>query len=95
MKSDIKIDHVQFTPAKSNEVKSGLRGWISCILNGRIQLDGISLRKTRSGKLTISFPHRHDKMGNQHFYIRPLDSTARKVIQRQVFQELGLRERSA
>ena len=94
MRNNIKISDVRYTPAGPQEVSKGFRGWIACILNGRIQIDGITLRRTRGGRMTLSFPSNHDKTGNQHFYIRPLDDAARRVVERQIFQALGLRERT-
>ena len=95
MKTDIRISNVKFTPASPQEAKAGLRGSISCTLNGRLQLDGITLRHTRGGRMTLSFPFHQDKSGNQRFYISPLDDAVRKVLERQIFQALGIRERSA
>ncbi len=45
--------------------------------------------------LTLSFPARYDKAGILHHYIYPLDNSARRVIERQVFLALGIKERSA
>lgn len=95
MRNGIKITDVRFTPAGPEDAGKGMRGWITCIVNGRIQLDGITLRRTRGGRMALSFPARKDSEGNQHFYIRPLDNSARRVIERQVFQALGIREKSA
>ena len=95
MRIDIRISDIQFKAAGPNETRRGLHGWISCILNGRVLLDGLTLRRTRSGRTTLSFPSRLDKSGRKHFYIRPLDNAARRVIERQVLQALNIRERSA
>ncbi len=95
MRNGIRINNVRFVAADSNAALKGLQGWISCNLNDRIQLDGITLRRSRGGRMILSFPARQDKDGQQHFYIRPLDDTARRVIERQVFQALDIRERSS
>ena len=95
MRSDIRITNVHFTAAGPHASRGGLQGWISCILNERIHLDGLTLRRTRGGRLTLSFPHRQDRFGHQHFYIRPLDDAARRVIEQQVLQALDIQERSA
>ena len=95
MRSDIKISNVRFTPSIGLEAALGLRGWVSCVLNGRLKLDGIAVRRTRSGRLTLSFPSRKDRYGIEHFVVRPLDDAARKVMERQIFQALGIKEKSA
>ena len=95
MRNGINISDVRLTPAGPEESRKDLRGWISCILNGRIQLRGIALRRTRGGRMTLSFPARYDNAGSLHHFIYPLDNSARRVIERQVFLALGIRERSA
>ena len=95
MKDEIRISQVQFTAFTPDGIRTGLIGWIACILNDRIQLDGITLRKTQGGLMTLSFPARQDRAGNQHFYVQPLDTTTCREIETQVFQALGIREKSA
>ena len=91
-KSPIKITNVQFTSADPRDVETGLLGWIRCTLNGSIQLDGISLRRTRDGRHTLSFPARFDQAGRLHHYLRPLDDETRHAIERQVFKALSFVE---
>ncbi len=95
MKTDIKIDNVRFFSAGPRDVKRGLLGWISFVMNDKVHVDGLCLRKTLMGQLRISFPCRQDKSGRQHFYFRPLDNVARLEIERLVFRALGIREKTA
>ena len=88
----IVISNVQFTSADPHDVDTGLLGWIRCTLNGSILLDGISLRRTRDGRPTLSFPARFDGAGRQHHYLRPLDDDTRRAIERQVFKALSFVE---
>ena len=87
---DIKIDRIELKTAGRQAAETGLIGWISCRLNNRLQLDGITLRKTQDGRHVLSFPARRDAAGQQHFFVRPLDDNTRKEIERQVFARLGL-----
>ena len=91
----ISITNIQFTAADRNDLETGLLGWISCILDGRLQLDGISLRRTRDGRQTLSFPARRDGIGRQRYFYRPLDNHTREQIERQVFDALGYHEATA
>ncbi|MFH2000103.1 MAG: hypothetical protein ABIK28_10495 [Planctomycetota bacterium] len=93
--SNIKITNVQYTTASIEEVKHGLNGWVSCTLNGQIQLDGITVRRTRCGKTALSFPAKMDSFGNKHYYLRPLDETARRIIESQIFSALKCMGKSA
>jgi len=58
-------------------------------LNQAIRIDGVALRRTTEGKLTLSFPARRDSAGQQHAYVRPLDNDVRRQIERQVLRALG------
>lgn len=66
----------------------GLLGWVSCSY-GHLRLDGIALRRTRDGHLTLSYPERRDAAGRRHPVLRPLDDQARREIEEQVFAALG------
>ena len=94
-KNEIRIDEVQFKQASSQDEDLGLLGWITCRLNGSIQLAGLALRRTRDGRCILSFPARKDLGGNRHFFYRPLNDSTRKEIQCQIFGALRIRERSA
>ena len=86
------IDNVKFSAAGPQETSAGLIGWVALTVNGLLRLDGLALRRTTDGRLVLSFPARRDGAGRQHFYVRPLDDVARRDIERQVFQALGLEE---
>ena len=66
--------------ASDNDVRSGLLGYISVFI-GDLVLDGIVLRRTAGGRLTLSFPARTDRMGRRHPYVRPVDDGARQAIE--------------
>ena len=91
MKNRIKIDNVHFVDATPREVESGLLGWIRCLLNDSILLDGLTLRRTKDGRLTISYPGRRDAAGKVRHHLRPKDGATRHEIERQIFMALGLR----
>jgi len=86
------ITNVRLTAAPEEEHANGLLGWITCSLNGAIQLDGLALRRTLGGDLSISFPCRKDASGRQHFYSRPLNEEAREEVEWQILRALGFEE---
>ena len=77
-----------FKRATVEESETGLGGYLVIMLDEIIQLDGITVRKTADGKLTLSFPARTDGHGGRHSYIRPVDNEARIEIERAVFKQL-------
>lgn len=88
------ISNIRYTQTSPEEQRTGLLGWIACTLNGNLHLDGIALRRTMDGELRLSFPARKDSMGTKHFYYHPLHEDARRAIECQIFQTLGIQETS-
>ncbi len=86
----IRIGNVRFTASSPRENESGLVGWVSCSVNGGLHLDGLALRRTAEGRLTLTFPARRDGSGRQHFYVRPLDERTRREIEFAVFKSLSI-----
>ena len=83
------VSSVRFTPARPPHQATGLLGWVSCTL-GVVRVDGIALRRTRTGRLTLSFPARRGRGGEQHAYVRPLDDRARLAIEHEVFAAIDI-----
>lgn len=52
-------------------------------------LDGITLRRTASGRLALSFPSRTAGDGRRHPLVRPVDDAARQAIERERLGQLG------
>jgi hypothetical protein len=84
------ITAIGFVPAGNAEVRSGLLGFVTCVVGGVLQLDGITLRITADRRPTLSFPARTDRQGKKHAYIRPVDDDARRTVEAAVFKALGV-----
>ena len=87
--SSLRASAIRFAPAGPRDRATGLLGWVTCTV-GLLVLDGIAVRRTRGGRLTLSFPARRGRGGESHAYIRPLDDCARLAIEREVFAAIGL-----
>ena len=88
MSRSIIISEVHFTSARDREIAKGLVGFITCIVDDRLKLDSIALRRTVDGRLTLSFPSRRDGEGREHPFIRPIDTASRIEIEEQIFAAL-------
>lgn len=86
------ISGVGFTPATVDGAKSGLLGYVTMTFADLLLLDGLTLRVTETGKHTLSFPARTDSQGRRHPYFRPQDDRARRIIEKAVFDVLGIDE---
>lgn len=87
------ITGITFTPATDWHRQSGLLGFIRCVVDGRLVLDGITLRRTLQNRLTLSFPEREDGVGRRHPIIRPIDDEARLQIEAAIIGSLRRRTR--
>lgn len=74
-----------------DDVRGGLLGYVSIIF-GDVVIDGLTVRRTAGGRLTLSFPERRDRQGRRHPYVRPVDDDARRRIERAIFGEATVAE---
>ena len=81
------VSDVRLTPASAVDVEAGLYGYVTLVY-GDLRLDGLTLRRTQRGNLTISFPARRDRRGRDHPLVRPIDDATRREIEAQVFDAL-------
>ncbi len=89
MSSSIVSSSVKFAPAREADRQRGLLGFVSCVV-GDLVLDGIAVRTTLKGRVTLSFPERRGRGGERFPYIRPLDDTARIAIEREILGAIDL-----
>ena len=84
------ISDVHLAPARRIDVQRGLIGFVSATIDGTLRLDGIALRKTATGALTLSFPRRRSRRGRDHALVRPTCDRARRAIEAAIFDALGV-----
>ncbi len=84
------ITDVYFSSGTPSDRDAGLLGWLRCTLNNSVRLDGLTLRVTTEGRLSVSFPSRRDRRGAEHYILRPIDDPTRREFERQIFEGLGL-----
>ncbi len=84
--SDIRIR--TWVAGTEADVRSGLLGFVSLEF-GPLILDSLTVRRTASGRIALSFPERQDRTGRRHAIYRPLDDDARVAIEHAVLGELA------
>jgi DNA-binding cell septation regulator SpoVG len=87
MSMSLRVTNVRYVVAPEDDA-TGLLGHISFTLNGALQIDGLTMRQTNDGRLTISFPSRTDRLGQRHFILRPLNDEHRRDIERQIMDAI-------
>ena len=86
----LRITNVQLSSAHAGAAADGLIGFVSCVVDDHLRLDGIALRRTLDGRTVLSFPERRDRAGRAHSYFHPVDDGARRAIEGAVFSAIGL-----
>ena len=89
MMDDLRISNLRFTPAGPHDRQSGLLGWVALDLGDALHIDGVTVRRTRDGRLALSWPARRDSTGHLHHHIKPLNDRVRRHLEQQVFTLLG------
>jgi len=89
MRDLLLVSAVRLTDASPRDVRRGLVGYVTCVLNGSVHLE-VTLRRTRKGRPAISFPTRRDAHGREHAIVRLLRLDDRRSIEWQVFLALGI-----
>ncbi len=90
MRSVLTITSLRFTPADASVQPAGLLGYVRLTLNGRLMVDGITVLRTRTGVLAVSFPSRVDRDGQLHPVLRPVGCGTRAEFEAQILDALRL-----
>jgi hypothetical protein len=84
----IRVADVRFTPADYAQARRGLLGWVRCIY-GDLRLDSLAIRRTRDGRIVLTFPGRVDGAGRERPYVAPQGDAARRDLEVQILAALG------
>ena len=60
MADTISVSDARYTPASKDKVATGMLGYTSFVLYRAIRLDSVQVRRTRDGRLTLSWPKVRD-----------------------------------
>ena len=78
---------VELVRATSDAEELGLLGWVRVRVVG-LEFDGIALRRSREGRIYLSFPTRKDRAGKRHYVVRPTSDETRVAFEAMVLDEL-------
>ena len=85
--ADVRISEIRFIPASEKFESTGLLGWASFVLGDLVGM-AVGVRRTRDGKIALSFPSRRDGNGILHQSVWPHDDEARVDIESRVIATL-------
>ncbi len=84
------VTDIRFHRAGHADLRTGLLGYVSFLLDGCVRLDGLTVRVTRGGRRVLSFPAKKTARGEEHPYVRPIDDATREMIEQQVLDAIGV-----
>ena len=94
MKSESEIRVRSWVRGTDDDLRAGLVGYLSLFV-GDLIVDGVTLRRTRDGRFTLSWPARTDRAGRRHATVRPVDDEVRRRVEREILGQLGQHVASA
>ena len=84
------ITDIRFSTATTEDRRRGLLGYVSVVIGNLLRLDGITVRRSRAGRIILSFPERRDRLGRGHPFMRPIDALARQEIEQRVLHQIRI-----
>ena len=86
MADPLHVIGVVLADATPEEIRSGLVGFLVIELAGGLVIEGATLRRSRAGVRSVSFPR--NRRGYPYLWLRT--RSARQDLEFQVFQKLGI-----
>jgi len=88
------VSELRYTPASHKLRAGGLLGFIQCVVVGLLRIN-CSLRRTRDGRLTLSFPVKNDAAGRRHSRAAPANGDAHALLEQAIFEAICLQPPAA
>lgn len=57
----------------------GLLGWASCVVNGALYLNNITVRRTANG-IALFYPAKRSKRDQKYFFFNPISREAKEAL---------------
>lgn len=87
----MRVSAIRLTPASQRDRRRGLLAYARIAL-GPYKIEGITVRKTRAGRLAISYPKRTARDGTAHAYFLPTDPEVRAALEGEILAAYRQRE---
>lgn len=82
------ITEIRVDASPPELVETGQIAWVSFVLNDRLRVSGVTVRRTLDDEYRLSFPARTSDDGDKYFYVRPISNDARIEIETAIFDAL-------
>jgi DNA-binding cell septation regulator SpoVG len=88
------LSAITITPAPFEHRSDGLVAFVAVTLNGSLRIDGITVRRSLTGRLYVSFPRHRNSRGEEQFVVRPLDQETTAHLESQILAAFQTEEAS-
>jgi len=97
MSSSSGMSSVRFVVSSQSARLQGVLGWISFHTGDGLVVDGLALRRSRSGEYQFAWPGKKDGNGRVRHHVRPADDVVRQALEGELLAALfvELREGAA
>ena len=90
MSSPPRVTEIRFHRAGHRDLRTGLLGFVSFLLDGHVRVDGVTVRETLQGRRVLSFPAKKTPGAADRPYLRPVNNAAREAIEEQILEAIGV-----
>ena len=89
--NDAAFDISEINVRFENGRPDGIIAWASMVLNRKLFIGDIAVRKDGGGRVTITFPARKKDDRGMYFYLKPINGACHEEIRQAIEQALTLR----
>lgn len=95
MPRELCVSDITFQRAHGAAYRGGVEGWVRCTIDSWLRLDGLVIRRTATGDVSVFFPEHIDAAARRHALIWPVRAEDRAELQRVILLEIRGRLESA
>lgn len=91
MPRDLRVSDLTFQRAHGDAYRDGVEGWVRCVVDRWLRLDGLIVRRKADGTVGVFFPERIDTAARRHALIWPIHAEDRAGLEVVILAELHIR----
>lgn len=81
MTEPIRVDQIRCFPVPQHLRAQGMRCFANIVIDGRLGVDGLVVRRTLAGENVVTWPERRDGQRRPHAIVTVLGVESRRVVE--------------
>lgn len=81
MREPIRVDFIRCFPVPQYLRNQGMRCFANVVIDGRLRVDGLVVRRTLEGKNIVTWPERRDGQRRPHTIVTVIGTESRQVVE--------------